>query len=175
MKKPKLISESKRFIPLTWLSFLAKSDLEESESEDGIFVDREEALARSASNLPFLFSVFKEFPTFEVDSMELIGRIEKVKCGTIAIDIAELISVETGFPGIGDVMEAIANRNEKFRFKLPSRKAVNPATGEKVVRKGIEYKSTRDLIYRVCWFELHEPLDTDSQSLKEYFNGHIRS
>ncbi len=73
--RPKLVSESKNYIPLFWLSFLASEDIAKAEHFGQFELDRKRALERSVDALPFFSSLFPQVSTFGEIANRLVAKL----------------------------------------------------------------------------------------------------
>ncbi|WP_372719504.1 hypothetical protein [Novipirellula sp.] len=170
-KRPELISESKRYIPLLWLGMLSQRDLEKS--QDGTFeVNRLNAILRTEHSLPFLRELFAELP-IESAAGSLLDRLRKNRCDTIGIDIGDLIESEPPNPGLRDALDAIATRNESYSLSVPARTVENPANGDLINVKPLQITSTKAMLLRVCWLSSRQLEDFGEAELEEIVRGHL--
>ncbi|TWU42924.1 hypothetical protein Poly51_59470 [Rubripirellula tenax] len=170
-KRPKLISESKRYIPLLWLGMLSLEDIDNDDC--GAFeIDRVTAIERAERNLPFLTAVFPNLP-FEDSARSLLDRLRKLRSDNIGIDITELVEPDPPNPGLQDALVAIAAQNHKYSLSIPARNVENPATGDMIKVKAQKIASTQDMLLRVCWLTPHELDEFDDEELRDIVSGYI--
>ena len=180
-KSSKMISESKRYIPLLWFSFLSVDDCEEQ--EDGIFeLDRSEAIERAEECLPFLTDVFSDICVFKDSATSFIERMKRLRCKTIGIHLSELLEEqeEPPSPDLRTAVETIESRNASYKLSLPGRTLDNPFTGEKVKIKARKITSTRELLLEVAWLmpgkSLVMPSDINElkdEDFRDFVTGHV--
>src|SRR4051794_33278285 len=73
--RPKLISESKRYIPLFWLFFLSPGDIENAQHQGQFELDRKRAVERSSLTIPFFSALFPQVASFEETAESLLGKV----------------------------------------------------------------------------------------------------
>lgn len=73
--RPNVLAESKRYIPLFWLSFLSSNDVENAANIGQFELDRKRAVERSANSLPFFSALFPQVPSFEAIASSFLGMI----------------------------------------------------------------------------------------------------
>lgn len=180
-KSSKMISESKRYIPLLWFGFLSVDDC--GEQEDGLFeIDRKEAIERAEGCLPFLTDVFSDIRVFNDSATSFLERLKRIRCKTIGVDVAELIEEqeEPPSPDLRTAVETIESRNASFKLSLPGRTVDNPFTGEKAKIKARKIASTREMLLEVAWLTPGKSLvmprdikELKDEDFREFVTGYV--
>jgi hypothetical protein len=159
-RRSKLVSESKRYIPLFWLSFLSSEDIANAEYVGQYKIDRKRAVERGLDALPFLSALFPQVPGFGEFASHLVAKLRDSRCPTIGIEVVELLCEDDhggAVPTIGAAVEAIESRDPGYSLALPSRTVPNPFLPDEAVKVGGRTLSIRDLLMEVCWIQ-HEDL-----------------
>src|SRR4051812_2077242 len=90
-RRSKLVSESKRYIPLFWLSFLSSEDITNAEHVGQFKLDRKRAIEHGLDALPFLSALFPQVPTFGEIANHLVEKLHASRSPTIGIEVIELL------------------------------------------------------------------------------------
>lgn len=173
----KVLAESKRLIPISWLAFLTPDHVEPLLDHGSVSIERKTAIENFDRNAPFLAETTSGELNFDL-SERLISPVRSSRARKLSIDIAELIAddgAERDLPGIKMVIDAIAKEDAKLNFSRPSCKMENPATGEMIKVKPIKLKRTADIIYSVCWITERWLEIADSEELEAMVTGHVWS
>ena len=173
----KLLAESKRLIPISWLAFLTPEHVEPLLDHGTVSIERKTAIENFDNNASFLAEITAGELKFDL-SERLISPVRSSRARKLGIEIGELLAADGGerdLPGIKMVLDAIADRNANLTFARPSRKMENPATGEMVKVKPIKLKRTADIMYSVCWITERWLQIADSEELEAMVTGHIWS
>ncbi len=180
-KSSKIISESKRYIPLLWFSFLSVDDCDRHEVSH-FELDRNAAIKRAEACLPFLTEVFSDIRVFDDSATTYLARLKRLRCETIGVDVAELTEEREDAASLNlrTAVEAIESRNASFKLLLPSRKVDNPFGGKKISVKAREIASTRELLLEVAWLtpgrSLVMPRDLEElkdEDYREFVTGYV--
>lgn len=155
-RRARVVAESKRYIPLAWLSFLSSADIAHARHAGQYELDRKRAVERASDALPFLSSLFPQVPTFEQTTNHLVEKLRASRSSTIGIEVIELLCEDDhggAVPTIEAAVEAIESRNPSYSLALPERTIPNPFLPNKTRQVGGRNLSLRDLLMEVCWIQ----------------------
>ncbi len=162
-ERSKVVAESKRYIPLLWLSFLSTADIEDAEHFGRFLLDRKRAIERSSDSLPFLASLFPHVTSFAEIANSLLGKLKAKRSKTIGIVVVELVGHDSDdpFPDLGTAVGAIESRDANDSLTIPARTIVDPFVREKLETDGRRFGTTQDMRLWVCMIR---PADLASES-----------
>ena len=149
----KILAESKRLIPISWLAFLTPDNIESLLGQGSAEVERKNAIRNFELNAPFLTEITSGILDFNL-SERIINPVRSSRARTIVIGIGDLLSNEASendVPGIAMVIDAIARKDANLSYVRPASEKVNPATGDMVKIPPVRLASTADIIFSVCW------------------------
>ncbi len=173
----RLLAESKRLIPISWLAFLTPDHIESLLERGSAEVERKNAIRNFEHNAPFLTEIATRRLSFKL-SERIINPVRSSRARTLGIEIGELISNQGGeqdVPGIAMVIDAIARKDASLSYARPSCKMINPGTGELVEVQPIKLASTADILYSVCWITERSLKIATHDELEAMVIGHLRS
>jgi hypothetical protein len=171
----KILAESKRLIPISWLAFLTLDNIESLLGQGFAEVERKTAIRNFELNAPFLTKITSGKLDFNL-SERIINPVRSSRARTIGIGIAELLSndgSENDTPGIAMVIDAIARKDATLSYVRPSREKVNPATGDSVKIPPVKLASTTDIIFSVCWITERWLKTATQDELEHMVTGNI--
>jgi hypothetical protein len=149
------LSESARYIPLFWLSFLSPDDIENAEHYGQFRLDRKRAVEHSSDRIRFFSSLFPQIRSFQAVADSLTKRVASEKCKTIGIELVELLHDESdaAMPSLKAAVGAIESQNSDYSFTIPARTIANPFSGENVRLKERCIRTTQQLLLEICMIE----------------------
>jgi hypothetical protein len=161
--RSRVVAESKRYIPLLWLSFLSPADIEDAEHYGQFLLDRKRAIERSSSSLPFLGSLFPHVASFSETANSFLEKLRAKRSKTIGIEVVELVGPDGDDPSpdLVTAVGAIATRNANYSLTIPARTIVNPFNGEELEINERRIETTQDMLFQVCMIP---PADLASES-----------
>jgi hypothetical protein len=176
--RPKILSESKRYIPLFWLSFLSSDDLEKAEHRGRYELDRKRAIERSSNSLAFFSMIFPQVASFGGIANSLLGKVKATRSRTIGIDIAELVADESDpfhrpLPTLETAIETIENRKTDYSRIVPARTIPNPFTGEDARIEERRFRSTQELLLSVCWLDADDLTARSKEVVRNTIIGYV--
>jgi hypothetical protein len=171
----KPIAESKRLIPVSWLAFLSPDQTTALLEHGSATIERKSAIENFDRNAPFLAEITSGSLNFDL-SEKLIASVRSSKARALCVELSELLTEDGGerdLPGIGTVIDGIANQDASITFTRQARSMVNPATGDMVMVKPIKLESTAAVLDTVCgiterWLQI-----ADKDELESMVTGHI--
>lgn len=172
-KNSKMVSESKRYIPLFWFGLIP----EEKWSPDTpaqYSCLRAEVVERGRSCVGFLAEVFSDIDNFAQSAEQLLDKLTRLKCETIGIDVAELTEPEPLNPDLGAALKMVAEQDKNFHLSIPARTVPNPfLLGETVDFPAKEIASTRELLQTLSWLTPREIETANAELLHELVIGYV--
>jgi hypothetical protein len=175
-RRSRLVSESKNYIPLFWLSFLGPEDLANAAIAGQYGLDRKRAIERGLDALPFLSAVFPHVPTFGEAANDLVAKLRASRSPTIGIEVVELLDEDDyggARPTIGAAVEAIQSRDPGYSLALPARTVPNPFLPGKTQQFGGLTLSIRALLMEVCWIQDGDLAPKDKESVRCRVIGYV--
>lgn len=175
-RRSKLVSESKRYIPLFWLSFLSPEDIANAEIAGQYELDRERAIERGLDALPFLSALFPQVPTFGEVANHLVAKLRASRSPTIGIEVVELLCEDDyggALPTIEAAVEAIRSRDPGYSLALPARTVPNPFLPGETRQVGGLTLSIRDLLMEVCWIQDGDLTSKDKEWVRCLVIGYV--
>ena len=172
-RSSKLMAESKRRIPVFWLSFLSTDDVDHAEDPGQFEIDRKQAIERASNSLPFLLKVFQDVRLFEEAARSFLELLRSQRAKTVGIEVTELLEElhdwegNAGMPKFRDAVEAIESQNAEYSLIVPARTVKNFFTKEDMRLEERRFSSTRDMLLYICW--LH-PDELKSEKREEVQN-----
>lgn len=166
----KFFSESARYVPAVWLALLHSDDCPER-SRGPFTLERKPAIDRAKKSIPFLATIFPEFPEFESSANAFLQRLAKLRAKTIEIDILELMPNANYL--FADALNAIDNQTLAYNRKVKASIEVDPETGLKFSIDKANYRSTRDLLLDICGLTPREIEMADDDERTEIITGHV--
>lgn len=173
----KLLAESKRLLPISWLAFLSPDNVESLLELGSVDIERKIAIKNFENNAHFLMDITSGSLDFGL-SERLIAPVRSSRTRTLGIEIGELISNdvdEADVPGIKMVIDAIARKDASLSYIRPSREMMNPATGDLVMVQPIRFTSTAEVLYSVCWITERWLKIATREELEAMVTGYIWS
>ncbi len=175
-RRSKLVSESKRYIPLFWLAFLSSEDIAKAEHAGRFELDRKRAVEHAQEALPFLSAVFPEVPTFVEIADGLVARLRAGRSPTIGIEVTELLDEDDhdgALPTIGTAVRAIEGRDPGYSLTPPARTIPNPFLPSKPRHVGGQTLSMRDLLMEVCGVVDADLTSRDEETVRCMVIGYV--
>jgi hypothetical protein len=169
-RSSKLMAESKRQIPVFWLSFLSTDDVDDAEDPGQFEIDRKQAIERASNSLPFFLKVFQDVRLFEETARGFLKLLESQRAKTVGIEVIELLEElndwegTAGMPKFRDAVEAIESQYADYSLIVPARTVKNPFTNEDMRLEERRFSSTREMLLHIC--SLH-PDDLKSKDKEE--------
>ena len=171
---PHLISESKSFIPLFWLSFLTADDLGAAERPGQYVLDRKEAIERGATKVSLYAESFADIPEMTEFAEALLDLMRSKKSKTIGIEITELVPQEDDIlPPLEFAVQAVQGGSVRCTRKIPARSIRNPFTGEQMNVPEKTFRSLRDILLAVCMVGGDDLQSSEPEEVRDYFVGYL--
>ncbi len=173
--RSRVVAESKRYIPLLWLSLLSPGDIEGAEHYGRFLLDRKRAIEHSSDSLPFLASLFPHVTSFEEIANSLLGKLRAKRSKTIGIEIVELVSCDSDdpFPNLGIAVRAIESRDANFSSTIPARTIVSPFTRERLEVDQRRFETTQDMLLQVCWIPPADLASGSRELIRDRLLGYV--
>jgi hypothetical protein len=175
-RRSKLVSESKRYIPLFWLSFLSPEDIANAQNAGQYELDRKRAIEHGVDALPFLSALFPQVPTFGEVSNHLVAKLRASRSPTIGIEVVELLCEDDyggALPTIGAAVDAIESRDPGYSLALPARTVPNPFLPDEALQVGGRTLSIGDLLMAVCWIHDGDLTSKDEERIRCLVIGYV--
>ena len=175
-RRSKLVSESKRYIPLFWLSFLSSQDITNAKQVGQFKLDRKRAIEHGLDALPFLSALFPQVPTFGEIANHLVEKLRASRSPTIGIEVIELLCDDDhggALPTIVVAVEAIESRDPGYSLATPARTVPNPFLPDKSLRVGGRTLSIQELLMEVCLIEDEDLNSKDEETVRCMVIGYV--
>ena len=172
----KVVSESKRYLPLSWLSFLSSEDLANAEHAGRYRLDRKRAIDHGLDALPFLSALFPQVSMFGEVASHLVAKLRASRSPTIGIEVVELLCEDDhggALPTIRAAVEAIEGRDPGYSLALPARTVPNPFLPDETLRVGGRTLSIQDLLMAVCWIRDEDLTSEDEEWVRCLVIGYV--
>jgi hypothetical protein len=178
LSRPKIISESKRYIPPFWLSFLSTKDIESAERRAFYLLDRKAAIEGNAKSLAYLAALFPQVASFERIASSLLAKIKARRSAAIAIDVSEFVADDSdpyheSLPTLETAIKTIENRDADYSLIVPARTIPNPFTGEDSRLEQRRFRSAQEMLLFVCSLSPDDLIARSEEAVRESIIGHV--
>ncbi len=166
----KFFSESARYVPAVWLALL-DVDACSGGCRGPFTVERVSAIARAKKAIPFLAEVFTELPEFITTGNAFLDRLAKLRTKAIEINISELMPSASYL--FADALNLIDSQTPDYKRQVKASVEIDPETKVKVRIDKANYKSTRELLFSICWLTPGELEMADDDERIGFITGHV--